>query len=373
MKYDYLVVGAGFFGSTFARKATDAGKTCLVIEKRDHIAGMAYTQKLHGINVHTHGAHIFHTNDENIWTFLNRFGKFNNFTNRVKALAKGRMYSFPLNMMTFNQIWGVQTPEDALKKLKEVRIPCENPRNFEEWILSMVGKEIYELFFYGYTKKQYMTEPSQLPASLVKRLPIRLVYDDNYFSTKYQGVPIGGYTNMVDNMLDGIDVEVGTDFFDIDWRSYAKHLIYSGPLDKLFNYELGELDYKTLKFEHKVFDGDYQGNAVVNHCDYETPYIRSIEAKHFEKFNIHKHYDENRGSIKGKTVVSYDVPATFEETKEPYYPLLDDKNLYLAKRYKQYVDKYTKITVGGRLGSYKYLDIDQTVGQALSLADKLLN
>jgi len=371
MKYDFIVVGAGFFGATVARQITDAGKTCMVIDKNDHVAGMSYTENMHGINVHIKGAHIVHTNSKKVWDFFNRFAEFNNYTNRVKALAKNKVYSLPLNMMTFSQLWGAQTPKEALQKIEEVKVPCDNPKNLEEWILSMVGREIYELFFYGYTKKHYMTEPHNLPASIVKRLPMRLTYDDNYFNSKYQGIPIGGYTQFIENILEDSTVETGVDFFKIDWKKYAKRLIYSGPLDQFFGYEHGKLDYRTLRFEHKVFDGDYQGNAVFNHCDYETPYLRSVEAKHFEQLGNHKHLNEQKSS--DKTVVSFDIPATSEETDDLFYPLVDDKNVELAKKYKVMASNLTDITVGGRLGNYQYLDMDQTAGQALVLADKILN
>jgi UDP-galactopyranose mutase len=366
-EFDFMIVGSGFFGATFARKAADAGKKCLVIDKNNHIAGATYDRKWdNGIIVSEYGAHIFHTQSEEVWDFINKFTKINPFINKPKVLSQGNVYSFPINMMTLHQLWGVVTPEEAYRKLQDVRIPCENPRNFEEWALDRVGKEIYELFFYGYTKKQWMKEPRDLPASIIQRLPIRLTYEENYFTTKYQGIPNEGYSATIKNMLDGIKTELNTDFFTIrnKWRDYAKHLVYTGPIDKFYDYEFGSLEYNTLRFEHKTIYGDYQGNAVFNHTDMSVPHIRTIEHKHFYK-NAPKHYEVKPHS-KEKTVVSYDIPVAFKDHPEPYYPIRDDKNSDLYNRYANLKTNHKEITFGGRLGEYKYLDIDQTIASALT-------
>jgi|LakMenE18May11ns_1017448.scaffolds.fasta_scaffold9958988_4 UDP-galactopyranose mutase len=366
-EFDFMIVGSGFFGATFARKATDAGKKCLVIDKNNHIAGATYDRKWdNGIIVSEYGAHIFHTQSEEVWDFINKFTTIMPFTNKPKVLSKGNVYSFPINMMTLHQLWGVINPEEAYRKLQDVRIPCENPRNFEEWALDRVGKEIYELFFYGYTKKQWMKEPRDLPASIIQRLPIRLTYEENYFTTKYQGIPNEGYSATIKNMLDGIKTELNTDFFTIrnKWRDYAKHLIYTGPIDKFYDYEFGSLEYNTLRFEHKKMHGDYQGNAVFNHVDMSVPHIRTIEHKHFYKNNP-KHYEVKLQS-KEETVVSYDIPVAFKDHPEPYYPIRDDKNSELYNKYADLKTNHKEITFGGRLGEYKYLDIDQTIASALT-------
>jgi UDP-galactopyranose mutase len=366
-EFDFMIVGSGFFGATFARKAADAGKKCLVIDKNNHIAGATYDRKWdNGIIVSEYGAHIFHTQSEEVWDFINKFTKINPFINKPKVLSQGNVYSFPINMMTLHQLWGVVTPEEAYRKLQDVRIPCENPRNFEEWALDRVGKEIYELFFYGYTKKQWMKEPRDLPASIIQRLPIRLTYEENYFTTKYQGIPNEGYSATIKNMLDGIKTELNTDFFTIrnKWRDYAKHLVYTGPIDKFYDYEFGSLEYNTLRFEHKTIYGDYQGNAVFNHTDMSVPHIRTIEHKHFYK-NAPKHYEVKPHS-KEETVVSYDIPVAFKDHPEPYYPIRDDKNSDLYNRYANLKTNHKEITFGGRLGEYKYLDIDQTIASALT-------
>jgi UDP-galactopyranose mutase len=366
-EFDFMIVGAGFFGSSFARKAADAGKKCLVIDKNNHIAGATYDRKWdNGIIVSEYGAHIFHTQSEEVWDFINKFTKINPFINKPKVLSQGNVYSFPINMMTLHQLWGVVTPEEAYRKLQDVRIPCENPRNFEEWALDRVGKEIYELFFYGYTKKQWMKEPRDLPSSIIQRLPIRLTYEENYFTTKYQGIPNEGYSATIKNMLDGIKTELNTDFFTIrnKWRDYAKHLVYTGPIDKFYDYEFGSLEYNTLRFEHKTIYGDYQGNAVFNHTDMSVPHIRTIEHKHFYK-NTPKHYEVKPHS-KEETVVSYDIPVAFKDHPEPYYPIRDDKNSDLYNRYANLKTNHKEITFGGRLGEYKYLDIDQTIASALT-------
>lgn len=372
MKYDFLIVGAGFFGATFARKVIDAGKTCLVIDKNEHTAGAAYDKAgVNGIIVAQYGAHILHSQSDEIWAFLEQFSTIDPFINKPKVLSRNQVYSFPINMMTLHQLWGVVTPEQARQKLNEVRIPCDRPTNFEEWVLDKVGKELYELFIYGYTKKQWFKEPRELPSSIIQRLPIRLTYDENYFTAKHQGMPREGYGKMVDNMLDGIPVQLGVDFFTMGekWRDYAKHLVYTGPIDRFFGYELGELEYNTLRFEHRVHQGDFQGNAVFNHVDYDVPYIRTVEHKHFYRRNSPKHdlLLENE-----PTIVSYDYPVPFKEHPEPYYPIRDDRNSALYAKYMELKKNLPDVTFGGRLGEYKYLDIDQTVASAISKVEKLL-
>lgn len=366
-RYDFLIVGAGFFGATFARRVTDAGKKCLVIDKNNHVAGAAFDKKWdNGIIVGEYGAHIFHTASEEVWQFINQFTTIHNFINKPKVISQSRVYSFPINMMTLHQLWGVVTPKEAFNKLQEVRIPCERPRNFEEWALDRVGKELYELFFYGYTKKQWLKEPCQLPASIIQRLPIRLTYEENYFTTKYQGMPENGHGETVKNMLDGIDVNLGVDFFTMrhNWRDYAKHLIYTGPVDKFYNYEHGELEYNTLKFEHKIYKGDFQGNAVFNHVDINVPHIRTIENKHFHDRRTNKHYDPKNFDT-SETVVTYDIPISYKDHPEPYYPIRDDRNSEIYDKYVSIKLNEPDVTFGGRLGEYKYLDIDQTIASAL--------
>ena len=372
-KYDHLIVGAGFFGATVARILTDTGRSCLVVDKNKYVAGAAHDFVWpNGQLVCGAGAHIFHTHSEQIWNFVNRFCEMEPFINKPKVLSGGKVYSFPINMMTLHQLWGVVTPEEARRKLNDVRLPCPHtPRNFEEWVLDKIGTELYELFIYGYTKKQWMKEPSELPSSIIQRLPIRLTYEENYFNTKYQSMPKDGYTKLVEAMLDGIDVRLDTDFFGMgDWHDYANHLIYSGPLDKFFDYSFGKLEYNTMRFEHKVFQGDYQGNAVFNHTDLSVPYLRSIEHRHFQK-SYQKHYNPTEINTKD-TVVSFDYPISFEENPEPYYPIRDAKNAALYEKYEKLLSNLSDVVVGGRLGSYRYVDLDQTMAEAMSVCKKLV-
>lgn len=372
MKYDFLVVGAGFFGATFARLATDAGKSCLVIDRLPHVAGAAHDSKWNcGQIVASYGAHIFHTNSDEVWHFINQFGEMEPFINKPKVLSGNKVYSFPINMMTLHQLWGVVTPAEAFQKLNEVRIPCDHPRNLEEWILDKIGKELYELFIYGYTKKQWMKEPRELPSSIVQRLPIRLTYDENYFTSKYQSMPKEGYTKIVENMLSGIRVDLGVDFFGLgDWRDYADHLVYTGPIDKFFNCQFGKLEYNTLRFEHHELFGDYQGNAVFNHVDLSMPYLRSVEHKHFQRSH-QKHYDPDCEN-KEKTIVTFDYPIAFEDHPEPYYPIRDTHNSDIYAKYFAIKKEIPNLTFGGRLGEYKYIDIDQTIASAMQKAKEIL-
>lgn len=367
-RYQFLVVGAGFFGATIARQLQDAGKTCLVIDKNPFMGGMSYDELQEGIYVGKAGGHILHTHDDKIWQFLSQFGEIEPFINKPKVLSQNKVYSFPINMMTLHQLWNVVTPAEARKKLDEVRIPCEHPRNFEEWALSMVGREIYEKFLYNYTIKQWMKPPSELPVSIIQRLPIRLTYDENYFTTKYQGMPKEGYTNLVKNMLAGIKVELGLDFYSLsNWQDYADHLIYTGPMDRFFSYEFGELEYHTLRFEYKTYFGDFQGNAVFNHVDLDVPYIRTVEHKHFRPTQ-QKHYSVESDA---PTVVSYDYPVAFKDHPEPYYPIRDARNSALYDKYKTLAKTLKNVTFGGRLGTYNYLDIDGAVAQAMSCAKRI--
>ena len=373
-KYDYLVVGAGPFGAAFSRRVLDAGKTCLVIDKRDHLAGNAFSKRIEGIDVHMYGAHIFHTDSDRIWDFVGRFGEWLPFKNNPRVKIGNRIYSFPINLMTLHQLWGVTTPAEARLKLEEVQAEIPNPKNAEEWLLSQVGREIYELFFKGYTKKQWFKDPKELPASIVSRLPFRLTFNDGYFHTKHQAVPKDGYTALFERMLEGANIELGVDFFSIadKWKRYAKSLIFTGPIDRFFDYELGRLEYRSLKFEFKVLEGDYQGHAVFNHPDESVPYLRSIEHKHFVQHGKkHIGHEDNRN----KTVVSYDVPVPPNDAicvKDPQYPIRDAINSALYNKYAEFAKKQNGVIFGGRLGEYKYFDLDQAIGSAINKADKTL-
>lgn len=376
-KFDFLVVGAGFFGATFARTVRDAGKSCLVIEKKDHVAGAAHDKPVNNYFVSSYGAHIFHTHSKEIWNFIHQFGDFVPFTNRPKVVAGDKIYSFPINMMTLHQLWGVKTPEEARQKLDEVtkKYKVGNPTNFEDWALSMVGEEIYRTFFYGYTKKQWMKEPRDLPSSIIQRLPIRLTYDENYFTTQYQGMPAEGYTKVIQNMLDGVEVQTNVDFLKDKekWFNIAKQIVYTGPVDALFNYELGELDYNTLRFVQEERYGDVQGNAVLNYVSEEVPYIRTIEYKHFYKHgDMTKHYNPNLDPNKELSIIAYDYPISYKEQPDPFYPIRDARNSDLYEKYANLKKNTPNLILGGRLGEYKYLDIDQSIASAITKAKKAL-
>ena len=368
--YDYLIVGAGLFGAVCARELTDAGKSVLVIEKRDHFAGNVYTEKIEGINVHVYGAHIFHTNNSDVWNYVQRFATFNRFTNSPVANYKGELYSLPFNMYTFNRMWGVVTPEEAANKIEEQRKEAgiTEPGNLEEQAISLVGKDIYEKLIKGYTKKQWGRPCNQLPAFIIKRLPVRLTFDNNYFNALYQGIPIGGYTQMVANMLNGVEVRVNTDFFQErrKWESVAKKIIYTGPIDAFFDYQFGNLEYRSVRFETEVLDRpNFQGNAAVNYTDEETPYTRIIEHKWFEFGK-----DES-GNDLPKTIISREYSSEWKPGDEPYYPVNDQKNNALYQKYKALGEKEGKIFFGGRLGEYKYYDMDQVISAALDCVDVL--
>ena len=366
---DYLVVGAGLFGAVCARELTDAGNKVLVLEKRPHIAGNVYTEKVKGINVHKYGAHIFHTNDKVIWNYVNRFAVFNRFTNAPLANYKGELYSLPFNMYTFNKMWGVLTPEEAAVKIEEQRASAgiNEPQNLEEQAISLIGTDIYEKLVKGYTQKQWGRPCTQIPAFIIKRLPVRLLFDNNYFDAIYQGIPIGGYTKMVEKMLDGIDVALGVDYLknkDL-WNSRARCVIYTGPIDGYFNYSLGNLEYRSLRFEYEILDiPNFQGNAVVNYTDAETPWTRIIEHKWFEFGK------DEEGNDLSKTVISREYSSEWELSNEPYYPINDEKNQNLYEKYKE-LGKGNKVVFGGRLGEYKYYDMDQVIAIALKLCREI--
>lgn len=360
MHYDYLIAGAGLTGAVFAREMTDAGKKCLVIDRRGHIAGNIYTEKVEGIDVHKYGAHIFHTNSDEVWAYVTRFAKFNSFINSPIANYKGELYNLPFNMNTFEQMWGVKTPEEAKAKIAEqiADLNIDEPKNLEEQALKMVGRDIYLKLVKGYTEKQWGRDCKELPSFIIKRLPLRFEYDNNYFNAKYQGIPEQGYTAMVANMLDGIEVRLNTDFFD-----YVKHtsdtfgkVLYTGKIDELFGYSEGRLEYRTVRLEEKTLDTeDFQGNAVVNYTDRETPYTRIIEHKHFAFLKS------------PKTVVSYEYPSEWTDGAEAYYPINDEKNTALYEKYRSKLEGIESITVGGRLGEYKYYDMDKVIERALEI------
>jgi UDP-galactopyranose mutase len=351
-RYDYLIVGCGCFGATFARIATDRGKKCLVIDKRPHIGGNCYTENRIGIDVHKYGAHIFHTSNQRVWDFVNQFGKFNSYRHTIKAFNYGRLFSFPINLMTLHQVWGVNTPDQAKCLLEEKKIPSSED-NLEAFILSQIGRELYELFVREYTTKQWGRSPKDLPVSIIQRMPIRLSFNDDYFSDTYQGIPVKGYTALFTEMLSGIDVELGVDFFKIDPVKYAKKIIYTGPIDQLFGYEYGKLGWRSLRFEEEVHSGDYQGCSVVNYTD-NSPYTRICEHKHFI------------GLSSQKTIISKEFPCE----GEPYYPIRDEYDMVTYRKYKKLADG--KIVCGGRLGGYKYIDMHQAIGSAMKVANEIL-
>jgi UDP-galactopyranose mutase len=359
--YDYVIVGSGVFGATCARELTNSGKRCLVIEKRKHIGGNCYTENIDGINVHEYGPHIFHTNSDYIWRYVNSLCKFNNYKHSIKAMYEKKIYSFPINLMTLNQIWNVKTPQEAEEKIKSVQIKIENPKNMEEWAVSQIGEELYRMFVYGYSKKQWNKEPSELPAKILKRIPIRFNFNDNYFEDKYSGVPIGGYTSIFERLLDGIEVKLSTDYLNdrasID--SIGKKIIYTGGLDEFFDYDLGELEWRSLKFEKERLPiKDFQGCALINYSNQEIPFTRICEHKHFEfgKQNF--------------TIITKEYPREWSRGKEKYYPINDEKNNQLSALYKQRIDK-DKYILGGRLADYAYYDMHQVFASALSTVSRI--
>ncbi len=362
-KYDYLIVGAGLFGSVFAHEATKKGKKCLVTDKRDHIAGNIYTEEREGINVHKYGAHIFHTSDKRVWDYVNSLVEFNNYVNCPVARYKDELYNMPFNMNTFSKMWGVVTPAEAKAKIDAQRAEAavDEPKNLEEQALSLVGRDIYEKLVKGYTEKQWGRRATELPAFIIRRLPVRFIYDNNYFNDRYQGIPIGGYTKICEKLLDGSDVRLGTDYFanKAELDGLADKVLFTGMIDEYYGYKFGELEYRSLRFETETLDCEnYQGNAVVNYTEYEVPYTRIIEHKHFEF------------GTQPKTVVTREYPATWKRGDEPYYPVNNERNDGLYAKYKALADKENNVIFGGRLGMYKYFDMDDTITAALALAEK---
>ncbi|WP_238902764.1 UDP-galactopyranose mutase [Clostridium sp. YIM B02506] len=358
-KYDYLIVGAGLFGSIFAYEANKKGKTCLVIDKRNHIGGNIYTKEVEGINVHEYGAHIFHTSNDKVWKYINKFTEFNRYTNSPVAVYKDELYNMPFNMNTFNKLWGVKTPKEAKGKIEEQikESGIGEPKNLEEQAIKLVGKDIYEKLVKGYTEKQWGTRATELPSFIIKRLPVRFTYDNNYFNDKYQGIPIGGYTQIVEKMLDGIEIKLNTDFFKNrdDLESLADKIAFTGMIDEFYEYKFGTLEYRSLRFEHEILDEEnYQGNAVVNYTEYEVPYTRIIEHKHFEY------------GTQPKTVITKEYPAKWNIGDEPYYPINNERNNKMYKAYKELADKEAKVIFGGRLAEYKYYDMHNVIYQALN-------
>ena len=370
MKYDYLIVGSGLFGATFAYLAKKAGKKCLVIDKRPHLGGNVYCKKVEGINVHQYGAHIFHTSNKKVWDFVNSIVEFNRYTNCPVANYKGKLYNLPFNMNTFYQMWGVLTPEEAKAKIEEQKkealdaLNGREPQNLEEQALCLVGKDIFEKLIKEYTEKQWGRKCTELPAFIIKRLPVRLVFDNNYFNDKYQGIPVGGYNQLIDGLLEGIECKTGVDFFHSaykDWKNYADKLVYTGAIDEYFGYSLGKLDWRTVSFKTRIENTpNYQGNAVVNYTSHEVPYTRVIEHKHFEMFGQDV-YDCP------KTVVSEEYSTEYKDGMEPYYPVNDERNNLLAEQYRQLAEKEADVIFGGRLAQYKYYDMAPVIEQALSL------
>ena len=370
MKYDYLIVGAGLYGAVFAREAKKKGRSVLVIDRRGQIAGNVYTKDVEGIHVHEYGAHIFHTNNRKVWEYVNQFAEFNRFTNSPVANYKGELYSLPFNMYTFNKMWGVVTPEEALAKINEQRAEIKGePQNLEEQAISLVGRDVYEKLVKGYTEKQWGRDCRQLPAFIIRRLPVRLTFDNNYFNALYQGIPMGGYTKMVANMLEGIEVILNEDYLKKKeyYDSLADKVIYTGAIDAYFGYCLGSLEYRSVRFETELLDiPNFQGNAAVNYTDRETPWTRSIEHKWFEFGK-----DEN-GNDLPKTVISREYSSEWKPGDEPYYPVNDEKNSTLYRQYRELAEKEEHVIFGGRLGEYKYYDMDQVIAAALEKAEAVL-
>ncbi len=369
--YDYLVVGSGLYGSIFACEAKKKGKSVLMIDKRDHVGGNIYTEKVEGINFHKYGAHIFHTNNTRVWNYLNQYCTFNRFTNSPVANYKGELYSMPFNMYTFNKMWGVITPEEAAAKIDEQRKEIKGePQNLEEQAISLVGRDIYEKLVKGYTEKQWGRDCKDLPAFIIKRLPVRLTFDNNYFNALYQGIPVGGYTRLIENLLDGIEVKLNTDYLENkeELDKLADKIVYTGPIDAYFDYKLGYLEYRSVRFENEVLDKpNFQGNAAVNYTDRETPWTRIIEHKWFEFGK-----DED-GNDLPKTIISREYSSEWKPGDEPYYPVNDEKNSELYSKYKVLADKEEKVIFGGRLGEYKYYDMDATVASVLDKCEEELS
>lgn len=362
-KYNYLIVGAGLFGSTFAYEMTKKGKKCLVIDKRDHIGGNVYCKEMEGINVHEYGAHIFHTNNKKIWEYINSFVEFNRYTNSPIANYKGEIYNLPFNMNTFNKLWGVVTPNEARKKIEEQKEKAgiKEPKNLEEQAISLVGTDIYTKLIKGYTEKQWGRSATELPSFIIKRLPVRFTYDNNYFNDRYQGIPRGGYNKIIEKMLENVEVRLNSNFFENReyYENIAEKIVFTGMIDEFYDYRFGNLEYRSLRFEHEILDEkNHQGVAVVNYTEREIPYTRVIEHKHFE-------YGEQE-----KTVITREYPSEWKLGDEPYYPVNNEKNNELFKKYKELADKEKNIIFGGRLGDYKYYDMHQVIEEALNKVEK---
>ena len=376
MKYDYLIVGAGLFGAIFAHEAKKAGKKVLVIDRRDHIGGNIYTKEVEGIQVHQYGAHIFHTSDKEVWDYIQQFAEFNRYTNSPVARYKDELYNLPFNMNTFSKMWGVRTPAEAKeiiqRQIKEAGIT--RPKNLEEQAISLVGKDIYEKLVKGYTEKQWGRRATELPSFIIRRLPVRYVYDNNYFNDKYQGIPVGGYTKIIERMLEGTEVRLMTDFFanrEILAKE-AENIVFTGMIDAYYDYCFGELEYRSLRFETEVLNMEnYQGNAVVNYTEYEVPYTRIIEHKHFE-YGCQGGYGGDGSGVSDKTVITREYPAAWSRGEEPYYPMNDEKNNALYARYRELADQEEHVIFGGRLGMYRYYDMHQVVKEALKCVRKAL-
>ncbi len=363
MKYDYLIVGAGLYGAVVAHEAVAKGRSCLVIDKREHIAGNIYTREVEGIQVHEYGAHIFHTSDKKIWDYVNRFAEFNNYINSPVAVFKDELYNLPFNMNTFSKMWGIRTPQEAKEKIagQIAGLGIMEPKNLEEQALSLVGEDVYRKLVKGYTEKQWGRDCTELPAFIIKRLPLRFTYDNNYFNDRYQGIPAGGYTAMVERMLKGVEVKLGVDYLEhrAEFDGMADRVVYTGQIDRYFDYCEGVLAYRKVRFEQEILDCDnYQGNAVVNYTEREVPYTRIIEHKHFEF------------GTQPKTVISKEYPGEWQKGEEPYYPVNDEKNNAVYEAYKKLAEKERHVVFGGRLGEYRYYDMDKVIGRALETAGK---
>lgn len=356
--YDYLIVGAGLYGAVFAHEAKKRGKSCLVLERRDHIAGNVYCEEIAGINVHRYGAHIFHTSNRETWEYVNQFAEFNNYVNSPIARYRDEIYNMPFNMNTFSKMWNVVTPKEAMAKIEQQRsVIKDEPKNLEEQAISLVGRDIYEKLVKGYTEKQWGRDCSELPAFIIRRLPVRFTYNNNYFNDRFQGIPMGGYTKLVEKMLDGIEVKIGVDYLKEreKWNNMADRVVYTGPVDAYFCYSLGELEYRSVRFETELLDQEnYQGNAVVNYTEREIPYTRIIEHKHFEF------------GTQPKTVISREYPSEWKPGDEPYYPINDEKNTELYEKYQALAETEENVIFGGRLGEYKYYDMDKVIEAALA-------
>ena len=376
MKYDYLIVGSGLFGAIFAYEANKKGKKCLVIDKRPHIGGNIYTENVEGINVHKYGAHIFHTSNKEVWDYIQQFAEFNRYTNSPVARYKDELYNMPFNMNTFNKLWGVVTPKEAQAKIEEEKRQAgiTEPKNLEEQAISLVGQTIYEKLVKGYTEKQWGRKCTELPSFIIKRLPVRLIYDNNYFNDKYQGIPIGGYTQIIEKMLKGIDVKLDYDFFEHkdELENIADKIVFTGQIDKYYDYKFGQLEYRSVRFETEELNIDnYQGNAVVNYTDREVPYTRIIEHKHFEQ-GKQLGNEVTEGPSVGKTIISKEYSDKWDASKEPYYPINNERNNELYAKYENLAKEDNKVIFGGRLGQYKYYDMDKVIVEALKCVKEVL-